>query len=124
LRKAAKPPVRHHNNGDLAPVDKVAASLSPGRRQHRPGARGLHNRRFRNVRILRSRQGELRRLASPMAEQDHLAHDVLVRQRLSRVLATLDRDFNNARIVASEPDVGSAPGQNTATGMSSPLPGT
>jgi hypothetical protein len=47
LRKATKPPVRHHNNGDLAPVDKVAASLSPGRREHRLGARGLHNRRFR-----------------------------------------------------------------------------
>jgi hypothetical protein len=46
-----------------------------------------------------------------MAEQDHLAHNVVVRQRLSRVLATLDRDFNEARIEANELDIGSALGR-------------
>jgi hypothetical protein len=46
-----------------------------------------------------------------MAAQEHRAHDVLVRQRLSCVLPAPDRDLDNARILTREPGVGAALGR-------------
>ena len=50
-------------------------------------------------------------MSIPVAEQDHVAHDVLVRQGASGVLAAPDRDLDDVRIVAGEPDVAAARGR-------------
>ena len=52
-----------------------------------------------------ARRGEGGGFASPFAQQDHFAHDVLIRQSVAGVLAARDRDLDGVGNIAREPDV-------------------
>ena len=59
-------------------IDRPSRSMGLRRCQNRPAARALHDRRLREARVARARRREGRRFAMPMADEDHLAHDILV----------------------------------------------
>ena len=73
-------------------------------RKDRPRFGRLHDRGLGELSFAVGHR-EYRRLAPPMAEKEHLPHDILVGQRAPGVLAVPDCDFDRSRIVTHEPHV-------------------